>query len=91
MFRLGLWAGVLQELCIAAGRKKEWADRKGFCFGLASGGGAGEDGVEGSVFEEADLEANGDDLAEVGGGGQVFAAGAEMREAEVTGTGEFQA
>lgn len=47
--------------------------------------------MEGEVFEEADLEADGDDLAEVGGGGTVLAAGAEVGEAEVTGAGEFEA
>jgi hypothetical protein len=51
----------------------------------------GEDGLEGGVFEETDLDADGDDLAEVGGGGEVFAAGAEMGEAEVSGAGEFEA
>jgi hypothetical protein len=60
---------------------------------LASGSGGefGEDGLEGCVFEEADFDADGDDLAEVGGGGEVFAAGAEMGEAEVAGAGEFEA
>jgi hypothetical protein len=60
-------------------------------LGLGSGEGVGEDGVEGRVFEEADLEADGDELTEVGGGGEVFAAGAEMGEAEVSGAGEFEA
>jgi hypothetical protein len=46
--------------------------------------------VEGGVFEEADLEADGDNLAEVGGGGQVFATGAEMGETEVAGAGELE-
>jgi hypothetical protein len=46
--------------------------------------------VEGEVFEEANLEADGDDLAEAGVGGAVLAAGAEVGEAEVTGTGEFE-
>src|SRR6266849_1370512 len=58
-------------------------------FGL--GGGFGEDGLERRIFEEADLDADGDELAEVGGGGEVFAAGAEMGEAEVAGAGEFEA
>ena len=57
----------------------------------AGGSAGGEDGLEGGVFEEADLDADGDDLAEVGGGGEVFAAGAEMGEAEVAGAGEFEA
>lgn len=56
-----------------------------------SGGEFGEDGLEGCVFEEADFDADGDDLAEVGGSGEVFAAGAEMGEAEVSGAGEFEA
>ena len=57
----------------------------------SSGGGFGEDGLEGGVFEEADLDADGDDLAEVGGSGEIFAAGAEVGEAEVSGAGEFEA
>jgi hypothetical protein len=56
-----------------------------------SGGEFGEEGLEGCVFEEADFDADGDDLAEIGGGGEVFAAGAEMGEAEVSGAGEFEA
>jgi len=56
-----------------------------------SGGGFGEDGLEGCVFEEADLDADGDELAEVGSGGEVFAACAQVREAEVSGAGEFEA
>jgi hypothetical protein len=47
--------------------------------------------VKGGVFEEADLETDGDDLAEVGWGGEVFAAGAEVSEAEMAGAGEFKA
>jgi hypothetical protein len=47
--------------------------------------------VEGYVFEEADLEANGDDLPEFCGGGKVFAAGAEVGEAEVAVASEFDA
>ena len=58
---------------------------------VGSGGGLGEDGLEGRVFEEADLDADGYDLAEVGGDREVFAAGAEMGEAEVAGAGEFEA
>jgi hypothetical protein len=46
--------------------------------------------VEGQVFQEADLQTNGYDLAEVGGG-DVFAAGAEVSEAEVAGAGELKA
>jgi len=56
-----------------------------------SGGGLGEDGLEGCVFEKADFDADGNDLAEVRGGGEVFAAGAEMGEAEVSGAGELEA
>jgi hypothetical protein len=55
-----------------------------------SGGRLGEDGLEGGVFEEADLEADGDDLAEVGWCGEVFAAGTEMGEAEMASAGEFE-
>ena len=58
---------------------------------MCSGGGFGEDGLEGCVFEEADFDADGDDLAEVGGGAEVFAAGTEMGETEVSGAGEFEA
>jgi len=47
--------------------------------------------VEGEIFEEADLEADGDDLAEVRSGGEVLAAGAEVGEAEMTGAGELKA
>ena len=47
--------------------------------------------MEGGVFEEADLDTDGDDLAEVGGGGEVFAAGAEVGEAKMAGAGEFEA
>jgi hypothetical protein len=58
---------------------------------LGCGGGGEEQGVEGEVFEEADLEADGDDLAEVSGGGAILARGAEVGEAEVAGAGEFEA
>jgi len=58
---------------------------------LRSGGGFCEDGLEGCVFEEADLDADGDELAEVGGSGEIFAAGAEMGEAEVSGASKFEA
>lgn len=47
--------------------------------------------MEGEVLEEADLEADGDDLAEVGDGGAVLARGAEIGEAKVAGAGELQA
>ena len=47
--------------------------------------------MEGEIFEEADLEADGDDLAEVRSGGEVLAAGAEVGEAEMTGAGELKA
>lgn len=46
--------------------------------------------MEGEVFEEADFEADGNDLAEVGGSGTVLAAGAEVGEAEVAGAGELE-
>jgi len=46
--------------------------------------------VKGEVFEEADLEPDGDDLAEVGGGGAILAAGAEVGEAEVAGARELE-
>ena len=58
---------------------------------LGRWGQAGEEGVEGDVFEEADFDADGYDLAEVGGGGRLFAAGAEVGEGEVAGAGEFEA
>lgn len=47
--------------------------------------------MEGEVFEKADLEADGDDLAEVSGRGAILARGAEVGEAEVAGAGEFEA
>ena len=47
--------------------------------------------MEGEIFEEADLESDGDDLAEVRSGGEVLAAGAEVGEAEMTGAGELKA
>ena len=51
---------------------------------IGSGRGFGEDGLEGCVFEKADLDADGDELAEVGGGGEILAADAEMGEAEMS-------
>ena len=47
-----------------------------------------EERVEFDVFEEADLDAEGDDLAEFGGA-EVFAAGAEVGEGEMGSAGEF--
>ena len=47
--------------------------------------------MEGGIFEEADLNAYGDDLAEIGGGGEVLATGGEMGEAEVAGASELKA
>jgi hypothetical protein len=47
--------------------------------------------VESGFLDEADLEANADDLAKVGGGGEVFTAGTEVGEAEVAPTGELKA
>jgi hypothetical protein len=64
----------------------------GLGLGLSSSRGAfGEDGLQGGVFEEADFDADSDNLAEVGWGGEVFAADAEVGETEMTGAGEFQA
>jgi hypothetical protein len=50
-----------------------------------------EDGVDDDVLEEADLDAEQDDLAEVRGDGKVFAAGAEVGEGEVAGASELNA
>ena len=47
--------------------------------------------MEGEVVEEGKFEADGDDLAEVGGEGQVLAAGAEFGEGVVAGAVEFDA
>ena len=47
--------------------------------------------MEGCVFEEGDLDAEGDDLGEIGGAGEVLAAGAEVGESQVAGAGEFKA
>jgi hypothetical protein len=60
-------------------------------FGVYSGGCVSglKQRMQGDVFEEVDLDTNGDDLAEFGGG-EVFAAGAEVGEAQVAGTGEFE-
>lgn len=59
--------------------------------GSGGGGGGEEEGVEGDVVEEADLDADGDDLAEVCGTVEVFAAGTHLGEGEVAGAGEFEA
>ena len=48
--------------------------------GSGQAGAAGEQGVEGDVVEEGEFEADGDDLAEVGGEAEVLAAGAEFGE-----------
>jgi hypothetical protein len=56
-----------------------------------SGRGPGEDGLQGGVLKEADLDTDGDDLAKVGGGGEVFSADAEVGEAEMAGAGELEA
>jgi hypothetical protein len=58
-----------------------------------SGGsrGAQKERPQGRIFQEADLDAYGDDLAEIGRGGEIFAAGAKVRQAEVSGAGEMQA
>lgn len=50
-----------------------------------------EDRLKGGVFEEADLETYGHDLAQLRRGGEVFAAGAEVGKAEVSGAGELEA
>ena len=47
--------------------------------------------MEGDVVEKIDLDAEGDDLAQVESGAEMFAAGAEVVEGEVAGTGEFYA
>lgn len=47
--------------------------------------------MKGDVFKEVDLDADGDDLAEVGGAAEVLAAGAEFGEGEVSGASEFEA
>lgn len=61
-------------------------------MGWSGVAGAGhEDGVEGDVGEEAEFEAEGDDLVGVGGEGEVLAAGAEVGEGGVGGAGEFEA
>jgi len=54
-------------------------------------GAGGQQGVERDVVEEGDFKADGNDLAEVGGEGEVFAAGAESGENFVAGAGEFDA
>jgi hypothetical protein len=46
--------------------------------------------VESRVFEEGDLDAEGNDLPEIGGGGDVLAAGAEVGEPQVAGAGKFK-
>jgi len=54
--------------------------------------GAGhQDGVQGDVGEEADVEAEGEGLDLVSGKTDVFAAGAEVSEGGVAGTGELDA
>ena len=47
--------------------------------------------MKGGVFEEADFDANGDDLAQISWGKEIFAAGAEMGEAEMAPASEFEA
>ena len=55
---------------------------------LLGGAGSGhEDGVEGEVFEEGDLDADGDDLGDVVL--EVLAAGAEIGEILVAGAAEL--
>lgn len=61
------------------------------CAQSGSGWGFGQDRLEGGVFEKADFDADGDNLGKVGGGGEVFAPGAEVSEAKMAGAGEFQA
>ena len=45
--------------------------------------------MDGNVVEEADLQADGDDLAEFGGEAEMFAAGAEFGEGFVAGAGQL--
>lgn len=45
--------------------------------------------VEGHILQKTDFEADGYDLAEIGAR-EIFAAGTEIREAEMAGAGEFQ-
>ncbi len=50
-----------------------------------------EERVKGEICEEADLEANFYNLSEIGGGGEILAAGAKVGEAQVTRAGELKA
>jgi hypothetical protein len=59
--------------------------------GLGEAGAGHEEGVEGLLLEEGDLDADGDDLAGVGGAEEVLAAGAEVGESEMVGAGELEA
>jgi len=47
--------------------------------------------VKSGVFEETDLDTNGDDLTKVRWCGGIFAARAEMTETKMAGSGELQA
>jgi hypothetical protein len=47
--------------------------------------------VEGYIFEKADFEANGHNLAQIGGGGEVFSAGTEIGEREMPGPRQLKA
>ncbi len=47
--------------------------------------------MEGLLLEEGDLDADGDDLAGVGGAEEVLAAGAEVGECKVVRAGELEA
>ena len=49
-----------------------------------------QQGVQGYVFEEADFQADGYDLAEVCRDPGIFPAGAEIGQGEVAGTGQFE-
>jgi len=61
---------------------------------LVRGSGERADGhqerVQGYVFEEADLQPDGDDLAEVCRDPGIFSARAQIGQGEVAGTGQFQ-
>lgn len=46
--------------------------------------------MEGDVFEEADFEADRDDLPQIGDAGEVLAAGAEVGKGKMAGPGELQ-
>jgi hypothetical protein len=47
--------------------------------------------LEGGIFQKTNLDADGDDLTEIGGSGEIFAAGAEVGEAKMARASEFEA